>query len=318
MKSRIFLVAILMLLLVSCASATTVEGYIITSNNAIIKEFGYAHATYNYEPTGYAIVYVEVTPLSEGTTTEFVFTQNDGSTITGHLILDPVDWLNSTGTQTVLLDGGTSTTNTYARIPVLGWHFPAMYNMFFFRENTTNDYYFVATKEQFDFNPSSVPWSFNTDEVAYLAIAGNISSNPITSVYFVNSLQGNFDVVSGTSSFSGWDESIGQPSDACGLLDIGCHLKKVTDFLKSIIDAAFEIGTFISVPLSILRELGVFLLIKTFIGFNVLYLSLSVLLAIEDSDDIFRAFGSLVSRVRKLWRFYMEIFGWIKTIIKWW
>ena len=318
MKPRIFLVAILLMLLVSCASAATKEGYIITSNNAIIKEFGYAHAFYQYEPFGYAIVYVSITPLSEGTTTEFTFTQNNGSTITGDLTLSPAGLMNSTGIQTVSLDGGTSTTNTYVRLPLLGWHFPAMYNMFFFRENATNDYYFVATKEQFDFNPSSEPWSFNTDEVAYVAITGNISSNPITSIYLINPSQGDFDVVSGTSSFSGFDESVGESSDACGLFDIGCHLKKITDFLKSIVDVALEIGAIIAIPLTILKAFGVYFFVTTFVGFNVLYFSLSVLLAIEDSDDIFRAFGSLVRRMMKLWRFYMEIFRWLKDIIKWW
>ena len=82
-------------------------------------------------------------------------------------------------------------------------------------------------------------------------------------------------------------------------------LSTLAGYVKGFYDGTFALAGFI-------------FSVKIFIGLNAFYTAIAIILSIEDSDDLFKAFGKFISYERKLLRFYMEIFKAIKNIIKWW
>lgn len=326
MKSRIFLVAVLiLLLLVPFASAEILNTTILLATDYGGEiHLGNAMETdtaYTYSPPDYnTIVFTTIYQRTEGQTLTWELIRAGASSITGTIETKPAGW--ASGDLILSVDGGSSATLSYLKLAFL------MYNptvTLFFVKGDAGYYFVIADNSRFNyavggnlFRPVVAPFKLDTDTDCYLGISDKLSTNPVVEIKVVPSVNGNYyimpyyELVSDVKDAEEYTEMV-QESGEIGFFN---SLLKI---LSTILSGALEIGKYAVALLLFFSSFGAFILgVKIFVGFNALYFAFAVLLSIEDSDDLFKSFGKLVSRMRKLWKFYMEIFGWIKTIIKWW
>jgi hypothetical protein len=325
MNPRIFLAMVLILLLVPCASAEIINTTILLATDYSGEvQLGNAMETdqmYTYSPPESAmIVFTTIYQRTEGQTLSWELTRAGESSITGTLKTESTSLIS--GDLTLSINGGSSATLSY---PKFLW---LMYNptaTLFFVKGDDSYYLVIADNSRFTyavggnvFRPVVAPFQLNTTSDCYLEVSGKPSSYPVVELLVVPSVDGNYYVMPYYEQISDVRNAEEYTEDVQESGDIG-FFAAILKILGTIIDGAVQIGTYAVALLFFFASLGAFLLgIKVFLGFNVLYFAFAVLLSIEDSDDLFKSFGNLVSRMRKLWKFYMEIFGWLKQIIKWW
>ena len=325
MNPRIFLVAILILLLVPCANAEILNTTVLLATNYGGEvHLGNAMETstaYTYSPPDYnTIVFTTVYQRTEGQVLTWELVRAGASSITGTITTESTGLLS--GNLTLSVDGGSSATLPYSKLAFL------MYNptvTLFFVKGDTSYYFVVADNSRFTysvggniFRPVVAPFRLDTTTDCYLEIAGKLSTYPVTEINIAPSVNGNYyimpyyELISDVQNAEEYTEDV-QESGEIGFFD------SLLKLLSTILAGALEIGKYAVGLLLFFASFGAFILgIKIFLGFNALYFAFAVLLSLEDSDDLFQAFGKIVRRMMKLWKFYMQIFKWIKDIIKWW
>jgi len=326
MNPRIFLVAILILLLVPCV----VNAEIINTTVLLATNYGgevhlgdatTTSRSYMYTPPDdNMIIFTTILQQSEGQSLAWSLTRAGGSSITG--TIETVSTGLLSGNLIMSVDGGGTATISYTKFLSL------MYNptvtMFFVKGD---DYYYfvIADNSRFTysvggdvFHPVVAPFKLNTTSDCYLQLSGKPSTYPVVEIDISESREGlyyimpYYELVSDVANAEEYTEDV-QESGELGFFD------EFLKFLRMVIATAAEIGAYAVGLMFFFASFGAFILsLKIFIGFNALYFAFAVLLSIEDSDDLFKTFGQIVRRMRKLWAFYMEIFGYLKTIIKWW
>ena len=319
MKSRIFLVAILILLLVPFANAAIVNTteFGVSSggiyNTIIINGFG-------------SDVY---SPASDHTINQYVFrlygddtiattklTFKNGDTETLGIKTVTTGWLPPTAEYQITgCNGNVKTIGYYMAIPWSKNNPPSLRTRYIYSNTTDQFYLYTGTVPDKGDPLDTTNDSFCTVEAPdlnpILQIDQIVSGDGLEATYQSVLTEEIGDDVADTKAGAG--------GDTCAAGDVWCWLGKIYGFFASIIATAATIAAIALNLLPAILNITNFILAgQIFLGFNMLYLAFAVLLSIEDSDDIFKAFGQIFRRMMKLWRFYMEVFRWIKDLIKWW
>jgi len=325
MNPRIFLVAILILLLVPCVNAEIINTTILLATDYGGEiHLGNAMETsmaYTYSPPDYnMIVFTTIYQRTEGQTLTWELVRAGASSITGTIETKSTGLIS--GDLILSIDGGSSATLSYPKLLYLIYNPTAT---LFFVKGDDSYYFVIADNSRFTyavggnvFRPVVAPFKLNTTSDCYLEISDKPSSYPVVEINVAPSVNGNYyimpyyELISDVQNAEEYTEDV-QESGEIGFFD---SLLKI---LSTILAGALEIGKYAVGLLLFFGSMAAFLLaVKVFLGFNALYFAFAVLLSIEDSDDLFNAFGKIVRRMMKLWKFYMQIFKWIKEIIKWW
>ena len=325
MNPRIFLVAILILLLVPCANAEILNTTILLATDYSGEvQLGNAMETdqmYTYSPPESAmIIFTTIYQRTEGQTLSWELTRAGESSITGTLETKSTSLIS--GDLILSINGGSTATLSYPKFLFL------MYNptaTIFFVKGDTSYYLVIADNSRFTyavggnvFRPVVAPFILNTTSDCYLEVSGRPSSYPVVEIKVVPSVDGNYYIMPYYESISDVGSAEEYTEDVQESGDVG-FFAAILKILGAVYAGALQIGAYAVALLFFFASFGTFILsIEVFLGFNVLYFAFAVLLSIEDSDDLFKSFGKIVRRMQKLWRFYMEIFGYLKTIIKWW
>lgn len=316
MKSRIFLVAILMMLLVSCASATVVN----TSEFGVSS--GGIYNTIIINGVGSDIY----SPALDHTINQYVFrlygddtiasttlSFKNGDTETIGIKTVSTSWFPPTAEYQITgCNGNVKTIVYYMAIPWSKSNPPSLRTRYVY-SNITDQFYLYTGTVPDKGDP------LDTDNDSFCVVDAP-DLNPILQVEQIvdgDGLEVTYQSV--LTDEIGDDVIDTKEGVACAAGDVGCWLGKVWGFFASIIATAATIAAIALNLLPTILNITNFILAgQVFLGFNVLYFAFAVLLSIEDSDDIFNAFGKVFRRMMKLWRFYMEVFRWIKDLIKWW
>jgi hypothetical protein len=331
MKPRLLiLIAAILLLFSSLAGAAIINTSVIlgaTPGTTITLHYPPSStSSYSYSVNGSTdvIAYATYTcQWAESSKTYFSLSRGDGTKVTGHFELTP-DWTQFTGSQKGYIDGGSGvSTNTYSRIPVLNAIYPSDWNAIFVKSNDTGSakYYLVLSANTGYQTISGeytvgAPYSLDTTKDAYLELPAAPSKNPIVSASTYNTGGGKFIAYYASTPFTSFaysETNADNPIAAQGILDL--VLGQVWGTIQALLGLGSTAGSLFSYTTIIAAFIFT---AQFFVGFSILYIFISVLLAIEDSDDIFKSFGAIVRSVRKLFAFYMEIFKAIKSFIKWW
>ena len=295
MNLRIFLVAILILLLIPCV----VNAEIINTTILLATDYGgelhlgnamETSTSYVYSPPDYnMIVFTTIYQRTEGQILSWEVVRAGTSSITGTLETRSTGLI--TGNLILTIDGGSSATLPYTKFLYL------MYNptaTLFFVKGDDSYYFVIADNSRFTYavggnvyRPVVAPFKLNTTTDCYLEVSGKPSSYPVVEINTVPSVNGNYyimpyyELVSDVENAEDYTEDV-QESGEVGFFD------ELLKFLRMMITTATEIGTYVVGLLLFFSSFGAFILsIKIFIGFNALYFAFAVLLSIEDSDDLF-------------------------------
>jgi hypothetical protein len=165
-------------------------------------------------------------------------------------------------------------------------------------------------------------YEFDDASAAYTIISTRLSVNPVSSVQVYTLSGGSFTITGTAVSTINYEAAETEAESAkqtwLDTLGLGT-LQDLLDAVYSTLTTLTGVLAGVAGLLSILSQFSTLLFLSgLFAGFNALYVAFAILLAIEDSDDIFRAFGSFMRKMRHLLRFYTEIYTTIKNLIKWW
>ena len=316
MKSRIFLVAILMMLLVVCASAAIINTteFGVSSggiyNTIIINGVG----ANTYAPASDHTINQYVFRLyGDDTTASTILTFKNGDTGTIGTKTVTTGWLPPLAEYQITgCNGNVKTIGYYMAIPWSKNNPPSLRTRYIYSNVTDQFYLYTGTVPD-----KGDPLDTTNDS---FCVVDAPDLNPILQIEQIvdgDGLEATYQSV--LTDEIGDDVEDTKEGVECAAGDIGCWLGKVWGFFASIIATAATIAAIALGLLPTILNITNFILAgQVFLGFNVLYFAFAVLLSIEDSDDIFKTFGQIFRRMMKLWRFYMEVFRWIKDLIKWW
>jgi hypothetical protein len=269
----------------------------------------------SYNPAGekYAVVQNTYKLTNDNTILSTIYTFANGQTVT--ITTESVTTGLITAEYHVSVNGTSSTIPYTMWIPWSGSNAPELQTRFIYSNQTKNWYLYTGIQGGTG-NP------LDTSSEAY-AIVSRPGLNPIASVS-----QG---INSGGTLQATYLSVLAAElnSDTQKTQDIAGEGTTTTTWpealllvLSRIKDAILSLGGILGQAVGLLNITTIFFLLFTsaqvFLGINLFYMSIAILLSIEDSDDIFRAFGSFMRRMMKLFRFYMELFMALKEIIKWW
>ena len=324
---KIFLVFLIIAsLIVTPVLAETITGYasFSTESDAILS--GETSLFTNTSDSGYGITLAIQTPYSssEGTTTDFSFTYNDGLAVTGTITDTPTSIFG--GNHIIAINGGTTVTTSYTSVPLVGPFLPSTYFYYFLENGTSGSsgraLYFVASTQGRHANAGQSEFTgltadiFNTNTLdtgtdAYIT-ASDITSNPITGISLSNSAGGTF-----TSAY--YECSISHLTTV--LSEVGYNDRQ-ENLIALLYAAALALvaflktaGTFVA---SGMWVVSFFLAAKTFIIIIAVYEAVVLVLAIDEQDDIIKVVKRWWRYQVGLWKFFMMLIKDIKEILKWW
>lgn len=327
-RQHFFLLTIAVLLILSApVCATTIDGAIIlgapsSSSVAVTQHYpSTSTSDYTYQVnSGDCVVYQIITPTwTEGTSTSFTWTRNDGTAISGTITLTGGIF---TGTQTIQLTGGEAVSQSYARIPGLGAIYPADYQVFFFND-TAHNYYAVATTKAgaslygwgSDATKTNLVWiayTINSDTDSYVTLSGRPSSNPVLSSTTSNNAGGTFLTYVATTSITNLaaSESLtGSPDTETDLIS------ELMNGLAAIASLLASVAAFLAYGQAIIAFLFA---AKVFIVLIGVYEAIVLVLSIDDQDDIIKVVKRWWRYQVGLWKFFMMLIKDIKAAIRWW
>jgi hypothetical protein len=247
----------------------------------------------------------------------FQYERVDGTKITGYILLIPSNSNIFSGDKIVHInENNFNSSIPYARAPVLNILYSSNMQAFSVLDPGTMQQYFTIAERVGGTGVSIYSWDNST--VANIPVT-DMTKNPIYKLSFTSTSP--FTLTTYAISIEDFTKSLGKAIDTgvctgnywyCLLDWIFSPLKNAINELskfagdvKGFYDGTYAIAAFIFSA-------------QIIVGMTAFYTAIAILLSIEDSDDLFKAFGSFWRREMKLFRFYMEIFRAIKDMIKWW
>jgi hypothetical protein len=270
-------------------------------------------------PSGYTIYTMSLSGLASGVY-YITYYFADGTSMASTCIYESTSIYSGQLTEWM---GSNSQVDSYYVIPGISYIWSSLPKMYTGIDQGTGIRYIVTTinLKQTTYTTGYL-YQFNDTESAYEILPASLSTNPITSMRIYTISGGTFNSWAESQTVTGYAsaEEIALETETTLLDSLG--LGNLQDVIDVILDG---LNTLISVMSSIASLLSALLTVSTlifasglFVGFNALYVAFAILLAIEDSDDIFRAFGSFMRRMNKLLKFYMELYAAIKKIVLAW
>lgn len=309
MNARYVLLVLCLLLIALPASAVLINASVISNtlkSVSIGEEFG--GSSYSYIAVQPSVIQeLKVASQADDFPVTVILTLNDQTTITSTILTHRGFF---TRAQNVSILGGSTSTET-----VLDFFFPV--NRLFFAESNTTPkvYYFViADLNKFvDLNNAYFDIDTNTD--AMLTLPARPSSNPVVKVS-ISAPNGRFSGSLYTTTVDSLVKSENEPlSGGGGSYDFLALIGKIFGVIIGIADFVAKAASYV---MSI-GGLAIFVFsAQTFTTLVAAYVIITLILSIHDSDDLFKSIGKFFRYQMKLWRFFMEIFLWVKETIKWW
>jgi len=328
MRPHLFFI-LAILLLVPCASATVINTTVLlTTNYGGDVHLGTAQSQtgqYLYSPPeNNMIIFSTFYPKNEGQSLNWILTRNGGSDITGSVRIESTGLFS--GNTIATINGGSTSTVGYSKVVLLKYNPPM--TMFYVKSDTAF-YLVIADNSRFNYavsgdiyHPVYAPFLLDTDIDCYLQLSETPTTYPVTRLTVNPSSSGEYTVTPYYESIQAAEQAEIDTTNVQQSVSSGGTLSFLTSLVNLVLNAvklldglSKSIGSFVSVFGIILAFIFA---AEIFIGLNALYIAIAILLAIEDSDDIFKAFGAFYRRMMKLFRFYMELFRAMKDILKWW
>jgi hypothetical protein len=277
--------------------------------------------TLNLAYTGHVLAKQTITFSTENCLLNFQYTRIGEDTITGWILLTPDGgYLPLSGTETIhITNNGFETTERYLRSPIGGVKYdPVVIHEYTVVDAGTGQQYFTMGSW------TSVPSKWDNATYANIPIS-DITRSPIYKI--------SFDDVASTDTFiitsysvkgTDYAQSLvnalaGSNATVCG---IGGVFLPIAPLLCPFMEDFNLIGTFLSGVagfVSLMLNLGTYIFLgEFFLGINVFYMSIAIVLSIEDSDDMFWSFRKFMRYMLALKRFYMELFSDLKKLILPW
>lgn len=320
MNLRILFVVVAVFALVSCANAILINTTVISdvTGMSVLPStvFGAKGTFTKTADAGYGLQDLVVDLRYYGDTQHIVLTH--GNAQQTEILFAKTDLNAYSELVTATFTGGSASEVTYYKFFSLGVQI--QYRLLFTVSNDTpKTYYavFVPATSIIQTNLArTFPFDIDTDSDCYIVLPLQPSVNPVIK----------FSVTSNSNNDIGGTYAFGQITalkaselkPSAGREPLGS-----TDDLISMIVGVYTKLT--QLAINLFDFINIFSLIfyfifagEIFIGMNAFYIAIAILLSIEDSDDLFKAFGNFYKRMMKLFRFYMELFRAMKDTLKWW
>jgi hypothetical protein len=271
--------------------------------------------------TGHVVARQTITFYTENCLLNFEYTRVGEDIISGWILLTPDGgYLPMEGTETIHINNnGFESTERYLRSPIGG----VTYDPIVIHEYTIVD---AGTGQQYFTMGSwtNVPSTWNNGTYANIPIS-DITTAPVYKVALYNVASSDtFNVKTYSVKGSDYSQSLinalaGPNATVCGIGGIFLPVAPILFPFKEDFDL---IGAFISGVIGFVKlalDLGTWLFIgEFFLGINVFYMSIAIVLSIEDSDDLFWSFRKFSRYMLALKRFYMELYKDLKTLVLPW
>jgi hypothetical protein len=324
---KVILLLLLLALIIVPATATLVNCSVIIGNTpgTTYHQTSPTNAvpTFSFTTTsGYVIASQQYTlTWTEGSQTTFSLKRLDGTTINGTFNLQNDGVGGTYGTQTATINGGTTLTSIYGRVPGLNAIYPPQITGVFLKSNVSSDYYFVMSTQithlisSLEFHVGA-PFDLDTTRDAYITLSTTPSQNPIIGATISNSQGKTFLVYINYVSESDFRYSetnsnnpVATKSDLDRLLgEVSAVLAKIGEFAVnsvSFLSLAMYLAILVYTPIIFLTMIAA-------------YTIFALVMSFYDSDDLIKSISKFIRYELKLFRFFMEIFNSIKKIIIWW
>ena len=253
----------------------------------------------------------------ENSILNLMYTRMDGNTITATILLTPDSDAALGGTRTVTItNNGFVATDRYYRIPYVGPVTTVGLNMGVVVDGISQQEYFVLSNGINFITQSGASFKWDNETNANMPIYG-ITTTPIYKCRIDS--QQEFTVTTLAVKMSdylvSYQDALNAPPADSWFAWLGWLFNPLRDAINALTSFISKIKIFFNTA-----EAFLFFIFagEIFIGMNAFYIAIAILLSIEDSDDLFKAFGNFYKRMMKLFRFYMELFKAMKNILKWW
>lgn len=304
----LFVVCLILIAPVSAALINTTVIANVAIADSLGTEFNGASFTYTALPPT-VIQELKLSSYNDNIPTHVSMIQNDGNTINFDITTNAISFYQRQ--QIVNIDGGTSSTEN-----VLIFLYPVN-RIFFAQTNTTpRTYYLIITDLTNFVYTGGYDFDLDTTRDAYITLPSKPSSNPVRTVE-IYSTNGRFSGtlyyvnVASIAASENAPENLGQPDNH----DLFWLIRQI----GSVIDALVK---FIAGVASFVTSVGGLVLFvmagRIFLTIVAAYTIIAAIMSIHDSDDMFKSISKFIRMELKLWRFFMEIFRWMKDIIVWW
>ena len=295
-----------------------------SSDLATSKEYSFS------VPSNNALVVSQTDYYTEGDTINFRFTRPSSSDITGSVTLTSTGLF--TGEQTLSIDGGSSSTTGYYKVPL----YPLYPKTTWYYVTTGEQYYFVITdSSRFNyavsgdiFHPVYAPFKLDTDTDAYINAGGDPDTEPITGITVTPLHSGSFTALNYYESIPDLKNAVqytNSTQEAYGASGFDLSFfKKLVDIIWSVYLAMRDFFTAIATFSSWVLAIGLFMFsAKVLVGSVVLHLLINIVWCMSRHmggtvNDLWIAFAEFIDNERKLLKFFKEIVLMIKDLIKWW
>lgn len=335
MKSPFIFLLVLSLLIIGGVQATVINSTVLLSTdyNAELKFSSSDLATSNeyslLVPSNNALVVSQTDYYAEGDTINFRFSRPSSSDITGSVTLTSTGLF--TGEQTLSIDGGSSSTTGYYKVPL----YPLYPKTTWYYVTTGDQYYFVLTdSSRFNyavsgdiFHPVYAPFKLDTDTDAYINAGGDPDTEPITEITVTPLHSGAFTSLNYYESIPDLKNAVlytnsTQEAYAASGFDLS-FLKKLIDIIYNSYKQMRDFFNTITALSSWLMAIGAFIFgVKVLVGGVVLHLFINIVYVMSKHmggiNDLWLAMLEIIDNERKLLMFFKEIFMFIKDLIKWW
>lgn len=324
------LILICLILLISSVSAALINTTIVTPTNynGEVSSSGLLDTySYVFEPgTNNAIVFQEIVLSRPGfiqnTPIIFKLYLADTTTITGK-INTTTGYLS--GKVVSSFDSGTTSTSGSNFYNIRSLIYPV--NLVYLYANSTGIYYLALVEStRVNYAPFAITGKnlgsldLDTTADAYIAITGKPSDNPIVkcdySAAYPFTILTYYEQKSALAAHENTAAIIG---DTGALPADRDWVGKLLELIGLVLNAAYTIIV-VAATLAVYMVTGFafLLLAQVFLTLVAAYTIIALVMSFYDSDDLFKSIGSFIKREMKLFRFFMDIFKWIKTILKWW
>jgi len=324
MNFRILFVVIAAMFLVVGANATIINTTVLlTTNYGGELQLGNAidtSDTYTYScPDDHMIVFSTIYPRTGGQTLAWTLDRGGGTQLSGTIALQSTSLVSGNVVSTIA--GGTSSSIPYYLIfnPTMTIFF-VKGDLYYYLVIADNSRFIYAVSGDI-YHPVYAPFYIDTDTDSYLQLSENPTTYPVQTLSIYPS-SGNYIVMPYYESVE--DTKIAEiytEDTQAGVTsgDILSFLQGLIKAVYRVIDAIALLNTTLGSFLNVFSIFVSFIFaVQIFIGLNVVYIAIAIILSIAESDDLFYSFGKFYKYIMKLFRFYMEIIRAIRSIIKWW
>jgi len=273
-------------------------------------------------PGSYVVAEQVLNYNQEGAPLYFVLSRNNGDYLSGYITLEPTSSFWGQRIVHINEGGGADWIGSYTRDPTGHLIYAQNLHLFAAIDPCTNKQYFVIREA----NPSVetvTEWTqiFNTDLGAVIEI-DSITANPIYKVEWTSLNMQSFNVEIAAVKHPNYVESATRAT--CrpdGTTDPLAFLSWLLDPIRNMFSEFQKVINRFAAFIGLMQIIsGLIFAGQIFAGINILYLVFTTYLAVDKAsiDNPFSIIHEVFKNLRKLFRFYMELFESIKKVVIIW